>query len=85
MKSNTNAILGGGLLGVAIILLIEAARAAGRGGAGLSTDRTMPYTPQTGPGNANSALPGPRVGPPAPKEWNKNQMDINAPYQWGNN
>ena len=85
MKSNTNAILGGGLLGVAIILLLEAVRTAGQRGSGLLTDRTMPYTPQTGQGKANSALPGPRVGPPILEEWNKNQKDVNAPYHWGKN
>ena len=85
MKSNTNAILGGGLLGVAIILLIEAVRAAGRGGTSALTDRTVPYSPQMGKGKANSALPGPRVGPPTLEEWNKNQKDVNAPYQWGKN
>lgn len=85
MKSNTNAILGGGLLGVAIILLLEAVRTAGQRGAGLLTDRTMPYTPKMGKRKADSALPDPRVGPPPLEEWNKNQTDINAPYQWGKN
>ena len=76
-----SAILGGGLLGVSAVLLIEAYRPANpRGG---SAGRGEPIGPRGGGDGAGKALPAGRVGPPTPEEWERGWKDVNAPYVWG--
>ena len=75
-----SAILGGGLLGLSAVLLIEAARpAAARGARGGWAE---PIGPRGGSDGAGKAPPAARVGPPTRAEWEKARKDVNAPYVW---
>lgn len=76
-----SAILGGGLLGVSAVLLIEAARPAAPWGG--RTGQREPIGPRGGGDGAGKTPPAGRIGPPTREEWEKNQKDVNAPYVWG--
>ena len=76
-----SAILGGGLLGVSAVLLIEAARSADH--RGRSAGWGEPIGPRDGGDGAGKTPPAGRIGPPTREEWEKNQKDVNAPYVWG--
>ena len=73
-------ILGGGLLGVSAVLLIEASRSAAPWGG--STGRRESIGPRGGGDGAGKTPPAARVGPPTRAEWEKARKDVNAPYVW---